>query len=136
MSALSLVFVSALAATSVPFDRLVEGRSPTARCMVLPVRLQSARSVRTDLNADGRPDRLVEVPGSCAVTACTWRAYGGCPEGGYRLLIEMIALSMEPATTATNGWQDLRATVPAPSREPQAWLLQYNNGAYVPSEPQ
>jgi hypothetical protein len=134
MSPLFLLFAGVLASSGPDFARIVAGRSRTNRCMLLPQRLQSAPALEVDLNADGRRDLLLEMPGRCVVSACTWRAYVGCSEGGYRLLLERIALSMEPTAPAVDGWLPLRVAVPAPSSEPQAWLYHHDGGFYVPVE--
>lgn len=135
MLPVSLLLAGALASGGPDFGRIVAGRSRTHRCMVLPHRLQSAPAQVLDLNADGRLDRLLELPGSCVVSACTWRAYVGCPEGGHRLLLERIALSMEPVAADDGVWMPLQVTVPAPATEPQAWLYRYDGEAYRAAEP-
>ena len=119
-----------------PTQRAARGRDPLDRCAALPVDLQGAPYAPLDLDADGWVDRLMELPGSCATRACTWRVVRRCPGGGHRTLIELIALSVTPLEGQSEaGWTDLLATVPAPSNEPQAWILRYDGAHYVRHAP-
>ncbi len=130
-----LLLAGTLAGGGPDFGRIIARRSHTQRCGLLPHRLQTAPAQVVDLNADGRLDRVLELPGSCVVSACTWRAYVGCAEGGHRLLLERIALSVEPVVADESPWMSLRVAVPAPATEPQAWIYQYDGDVYSPTEP-
>lgn len=127
ISLAALVAASATPADPTPAQRAAAGRDPLHRCAALPVGLQDAPHRALDLNEDGWRDRLLELPGSCLRSACTWRVYQRCPEGGHRALIELIATRIEPlGSRSAAGWADLLAVVPAPSNQPQAWQLRFN----------
>lgn len=118
-----------------PTQRAAQGRDPLDRCKALPADLERAPHTAIDLDQDGWVDRVFELPGSCATRACTWRVVRRCPGGGHRTLIELIALSITPLESSEGGWRDLLATVPAPSNQPQAWVLRYDGSHYVQAAP-
>ncbi len=114
-----------------PILRAARGKDPDTRCMLLPLSLQQAPFSPVDLNGDAWVDRLMLLPASCATRACTWRVYRQCPGGGYQSLIELIALEVTVIEgRQPDGWRALRARVPAPSNQPQEWLLHYEAGRY------
>ena len=120
-----------LAPGDTPIRRAARGKDPDTRCMLLPLSLQQAPFSPVDLNGDAWVDRLMLLPGSCATRACAWRVYRQCPGGGYQSLIELIALELTVSERPqSDGWRALRARVPAPSNQPQEWLLHYEAGRY------
>ena len=128
--AAALAGAPAPAADPSPAQRAALGRDPLHRCAALPLTLQDAPHRALDLDQDGWVDRILELPGSCLRSACTWRVYRRCPEGGHRALLELIATGIAPLDSRSDGgWADLLAVVPAPSNEPQAWQLRFDAGS-------